>query len=390
MAGLSQIMEFTSGTIEDHSRAKPRQKSKFVADLRVQLVGGGVIAAGSVSYGLGASLLTQAYLFPTVSGSSLLAGYGILATLSVAIQVMARGINPDGKLANPTGAWMTRALASLVLFGSMALAVLGILGSFAGPLDLTHQFPAVDIVRLAGCTLFSALIALPAAEARILTEALPEQQQAEREEAIEKARRVLLSYPGMRPEKPLLWFQWLVLLVPVPAAAGWVANLFWKGNFENGITLGLVAATSQAVLFPLIRRTITALHSDQHVSIILCALGCASLIAGPVALSLASVSPVGVPAAFALATAMLVPLTAMFIFCLPSHGKDRQRGIVLQSALKSTVRELQSLRQAGETVRAAKQREFIVRRVSVVATWVLCLPVALISASRLKGRADRT
>jgi hypothetical protein len=96
---------------------------------------------------------------PSVSGTAMLAGFGILATLVVAVQVLARTIKPQDKHNNPDAVDVLDGLCRLILLSDTGLTSL-VLVQWVTKDTLSHGF-----LEVLAAIIFGFLIAMIAGDA---------------------------------------------------------------------------------------------------------------------------------------------------------------------------------------------------------------------------------
>ncbi|MBT2533978.1 hypothetical protein J7E83_17980 [Arthrobacter sp. ISL-48] len=187
----------------------------------------------------------------SVSGSIILSGFGVLATLVVAIQVLARSTRRNHKRSRPGPVEFLGWACWLVLLADTGLTTLAMLQSF----DLS-RWPnrvAVDATRAMGSLVFGVLIALFASDAAEHAE----RTDAYRRKEIQDSEDVLARMPLGHPTRRQQTIQAFVLLAGCPAISG-IAAFCW---FTPSVALAgtVVSALLGVVAFYSIR-TLCVLH----------------------------------------------------------------------------------------------------------------------------------
>lgn len=274
----------------------------------------------------------------SVPGGSLLAGYGLLSALVIAIHFAARSMPQAEKHTRPAATFFLSRLAMLTLHASTGLFVYT-----AADMLVAHRF---DFVRIAGAVFLSIVLAFSAAEAQLHTDEMPmaKLNHLRKLRDIKMAHETLERLPGLKPSMGHLIVQALVAMLLFPTMVSvvvWIST--GKPSLFMATLVSSILATGAAFLT--LKDHLHSVYRSEYGNIgIFSALK--SLILLCVVLSVVTAAPTDVErwAGFVVAgiLAVLAPFWILVIFCLPLPYSN-VRGIVLHAVYWSQKRQLHRL-----------------------------------------------
>jgi len=193
---------------------------------------------------LSVSSMSPKYPFPSISGSAMLAGFGILATLVVAVQVLARSLRTRDKRRGPGPVEFLGWLCWIILLADTGLATLVVFRSFFLISDPDNR----QVQMLVGLTalVLGTLIALIASDAAEHAKLLETQTAACRVQEIREAEQLVRAFPERGPSPRQRVIQWLVLFPGCPALCSLAGGIWFGLNAAiagglGSVVLGLLA-----------------------------------------------------------------------------------------------------------------------------------------------------
>ncbi|WP_284753223.1 hypothetical protein [Arthrobacter sp. efr-133-R2A-120] len=311
---------------------------------------------------------SERFSFRSIPGESLLAGFGLLATLVVAVQVHARSLRRSDKRNKPGPAEFLGWVCWVILLAVTGLTTLGVAQSF----DFSRfpSFPTFNVLHGLGSLVFGVLIALFASDAAEHAKLLEAQSEAYRWKEIRDTETLLKGLPSGRPAVASQTVQLLVLFVGCPVLCG-MAGWLWFG-----VTAAFAGAVASPLLgwlaFSQLRKLCVLWYAKKPwpllgnlaMGVLLWLLFAAVFLEA--GLQLAIDGSLGADGATIVKKlfrfmAFYVLLTSLpfyvAIWGCRTYGAGRMRGIVIESAMRTQARRLLELRNIP-----------VQRRLSLVAT----------------------
>ncbi|MFF1829495.1 hypothetical protein [Paenarthrobacter sp. NPDC058040] len=159
-------------------------------------------------------------------GSSILASYGVLGTLVVAVQLHARALRRSGKRRHPGPTEFLDWMCWIILLAVCALTTVSITQHVA--LGTPPNPARIDILGVAGSFVFGALIALFASDAAEHAKLLEGQSRSYDAGKVSDAAARLAALPKGRPSSSV-WVGQLILLAVACPALSCAAAAVWVG-----------------------------------------------------------------------------------------------------------------------------------------------------------------
>lgn len=335
----------------------PRDRDGYMAEIVRQMMRGLVVVAAlglllTAIVGMRASSENSEHTFRLTLqpiDSSIAAGtYGILGAFVIALQFAARSMTAKQKATQPGATSFLHLLSLALLASSLALGFAMIGGQMANP-------AVFDIYRTIGPLALSLLIALPAAEASMLTDQRSDAylQRVNHNRLLEKTREHLQRIPGSSLGTRIWVVQAATAAVVIPATLGSVSLLIQPATTPVSISFRFGSAlVFTIVAYILLRSFILSLITRDYSMLIILPLMSTSFVLTAGASLLESalegtdtsallLQPIA-RGALVFGILMLGPLLVLTPFGTLMRGL-RLRGFILESVARSIERRLAKL-----------------------------------------------